>query len=207
MSGTPLKIQTLFAAGAAALSLSLPAFAANLVTNGSFENDTVFFGWTQFGNTGDSGVSESWIDGTDPVDGAHQAYFGPAGSNGGIRQDINTTAGLAYNVSFYVRQLSGTGLMDFSANLGGGPTVALSGGPGFDPGKPYTLYQFSVLGTGSPMTLEFNFRNDPAFFLLDNVVVTERSATAIPEPGAWTLMILGFMTAGGMLRRSRRALA
>lgn len=34
-----------------------------------------------------------------------------------------------------------------------------------------------------------------------------RQQTAVPEPGAWALMILGFGTAGAMLRRRKAALA
>lgn len=202
-----MKTQILLAAGAAALSLSLPAtaFAAtNLVTNGSFETGD-FTGWTQFGNGADSGVAFDWIDGTTPVDGDHQAYFGPAGSNGGIRQSIGTTVGKTYHVSFFLLQQAGAGMMDFKAGLGGSPQIAFTDGS--SPGKPYSLHEFTVAGTGAPMILEFSFRDDPAFFLLDDVVVTEGGATAIPEPGTWALMILGFMAAGAMLRRSRRAIA
>lgn len=203
-----MKIHTLSAAGAAALSLSLaagPALAAgNLVVNGSFETDD-FTGWTQFGNTGATsftGVATVFADGTVPVHGDHQAFFGPLGSNGGIRQDINTTAGLAYHISFFLRQQAGNGIANFAADFGG--QLITLGGAGPHANKPYGLHEFSVLGTGSPMTLEFSFRNDERFFMLDDVVVSEGRADAIPEPATWALLIIGFMGTGAMLRRARR---
>jgi len=64
------------------------------------------------------------------------------------------------------------------------------------------------VGTGSdsvePGTLRVSFRNNEGLaggndFAIDNI-----SVTAVPEPGTWALMIIGFGGAGAMLRSNRR---
>jgi hypothetical protein len=42
---------------------------------------------------------------------------------------------------------------------------------------------------------------------VDNLVFGDAASAAVPEPGAWALMILGFGAAGAALRRRRIALA
>jgi hypothetical protein len=54
------------------------------------------------------------------------------------------------------------------------------------------------------------FADDDGDNALDSFAATGFSATfsgAIPEPGTWALMIMGFGGAGAMLRSRRRALA
>jgi hypothetical protein len=49
--------------------------------------------------------------------------------------------------------------------------------------------------------LSFTFRDDPGFMSLDVVKVEEG---AVPEPGTWALMLVGFGAMGFGLRRSRK---
>ena len=61
---------------------------------------------------------------------------------------------------------------------------------------------------GGVVDLRFQFQSDYSNFargvLIDNVAVTGTpDPSAVPEPAAWALMILGFGAAGTMLRRRR----
>ena len=56
------------------------------------------------------------------------------------------------------------------------------------PEQGYTLYSYETVATGSSTTVSFTLGNSLGEFLLDDVSV------AVPEPSAWTLMLL---VAGG----------
>ena len=45
----------------------------------------------------------------------------------------------------------------------------------------------------------------PPFSLLDNVSLTGPQVAAVPEPGTWAMMIIGFGAVGGVMRRQARA--
>ena len=68
-----------------------------------------------------------------------------------------------------------------------------------DPGMPYTHYSFTVLAQGPSTDVNFTIRQDPSYYLLDNVSVQG----GVPEPMSWALMITGFFGAGAALRRRR----
>ena len=86
--------------GAALVSAILisPEVRANLVVNGGFETAS-FFGWTQIGDTNFDGV------GPGPADahsGFWSAFFGTDGATTTLSQNIATTAGQTYEVSFFL---------------------------------------------------------------------------------------------------------
>lgn len=80
------------------------AFAegVNLVNNGGFETGN-FTGWTQGGNRIATTVSDSTVN-----TGSFAAALGPVGSDGNLSQTLNTVAGQAYTITFYL--FSGTGI-------------------------------------------------------------------------------------------------
>ena len=69
---------------------------ANLVNNGGFETGT-FAGWSQFGDTSNSGIST-----TAPNSGVYKALFNPM-LEGGIEQVLPTVPGTTYDVEFWLR--------------------------------------------------------------------------------------------------------
>ena len=114
-----MNIQTthlLRAAVAACAMFGLATFTTgavaspNLAVNGSFETGD-FTGWTQFGNTGFTGV------GGGGTDGLFEGVFGPIGSTGGITQLIATIPSEVYLVSFDLANDGGTP-NSFAADFG-----------------------------------------------------------------------------------------
>ena len=184
------------ALAAVLLAVSAPANAVNLVSNGSFETGN-FSSWTQFGNTGFSSVVAGTFGGQNPTDGTRQAAFGPIGSTGGISQTIATTPGKAYAITFDLGHLGGTP-NSFSGSFGATTFGSLLNAAGFGYG-PNT---FNIVASGSSTVLAFTFRQDPSYYVLDNVGVG-----FVPEPASWMMLIAGFGLVGAAMRRRKGAVA
>ena len=134
----------------------------NLVTNGSFETDN-FSGWTLGGNTTSA---QMYINGQ-AESGSFAAALGSVGSDGTLSQTLQTTAGQQYTLSFWLAN-NGSSPDDFTAKWNGATVLALTSAPS----QNYTEYTFTVTATGSTSTLEFDARQDPSHWSLDNVSVT-----------------------------------
>lgn len=177
----------------AALALFTRPAAANLVTNGSFETGN-FTGWSTSGNLGFTGVMGEFS-GVLPTDGSYQAYFGPIGSVGGITQTIATTPGATYAFSFDLANLGG-GPSFVDATFGGTTVLSLTDPSAFQ----YTTHLFYVVASGDTTAVTFQFRQDPSFFLLDDVSLEQ---TGAPEPGSLFLLGLGLAGAAHRVRVRR----
>ena len=173
-----------------------PAVAG--VVNGDFETGD-FTGWTLTSPGCDSFCSVVLVsDPGVPLGGNLGASFGPFGDTGGITQDLATELGKTYTVDFWLKNepapdLS-TGPNLFQLQWGGNTVTALTNAPVFD----YTEYSFNEVATSTLTTLGFNFRNDPAFWDLDNVSVT---VAAVPEPASWALAAAGLLALTAQRRR------
>ncbi len=66
------------------------------------------------------------------------------------------------------------------------------------PAQSYTLYGFTVIGTGHGTLTFGGFRNDGDFFGLDDINVA-----AVTESSTWAMMITGFFGIGFMAYRRK----
>jgi PEP-CTERM motif len=188
-----LRFGVLLTAAFCALVFSRPAEATSIVTNGSFETGT-FAGWTLGGNSGFIFILTSLVE-----DGTYAASFGAVGSDTTLSQSLTTTPGGTYNLSFWL-QSPGDTPNDFSAFWDGQPAlVSLVNAGSF----PYTLFTFpNLLATTTSTNLQFNLRQDPSFWQLDNIAVDNN--TAVPEPASMLLLGSGLAALAKVRRRAQR---
>ncbi len=175
------------------------ASASNIVLNPGFETGD-FTDWTQFGNIGYTYV-ETLHNG--PLSGTYSAEFGPVGSTGGISQDLPTSNGSSYDLSFSLANQGSPNEVDIFWN--GGQIF----GPVSLPNQAYVQYVFpGLLATGSSTNLSLAFRNDPYWVGLDDVSVVSvdsQAAPVAPVPEPVSLLLFGTGLAGAGVRRWRKA--
>jgi hypothetical protein len=193
---TPALIS--FAVSASAIPIS------NIVKNGSFETGS-FPPWKTSGNTGGgaraAAVQNGGAIGIDQ-DSAHTGQFGvfahPVGSRGYLQQDLHTTAGSSYDLTFWMdatqsaalSQATNANPVDFHVYWNGKLIFDLdnSAVP-----SSYTKFTFDdLLATGSRTNLKFGFRDDSGEFHLDDVKVV---LSGVPEAFStlWLALPLGVL--------------
>ena len=175
----------------AASALSAQA-ATELVVNGNFETGT-FAGWTKSGNPSLSDVISNTVT-------SNHTYVwrsGATGSPGFIAQNLATSAGWTYTLSFDVFN-SATSNASFEADFNGHSVYSFS-----NQVHDWTHVTVSGLAATSALTeLKFGARNDPSFIRLDNVSVT---VSAVPEPETYAMLLAGLALVGVAARRRQRA--
>jgi hypothetical protein len=176
--------------------------AQNLVVDGGFEMSPApnfHSAWT-LSPPGGGGPGQQFSNvGTDPLlanSGNHHANLAPAfEQTGSLSQVLNTTAGVAYNLSFALANFS-TLPVNFFQVFFNNVLVFSTMSPPFATGLPYQQFNLNgLLATGPTTTLEFRYRHDDDFWYLDDVSVTDPSGTGVPETGA-TLWLALPMLAG-----------
>jgi hypothetical protein len=136
------------------------------VSNGGFETGT-FAGWTQSGDPSFTAVAGTAF-GTAPHSGNFHAYFGPNAGLGFIAQDLATTTGVNYTLSFWLAHpFTDTGT-EWLVSVGGTTLTDVHDDANFG----YTQFTFTFTATSSNTVLKFGFLEPPQYFFLDDVSVT-----------------------------------
>jgi hypothetical protein len=218
-------LRTVAASALAALAIAAApsAGAAELLTNGGFENlgSAVPEGWGGFtyykdGSVGLPGwaVNDGSVDVTTNASAWSPAYEGQNGLDingwdaGTISQSFGTILGELYTVSFAYSRNAASAPATATATVSAGGSflnVIAASNDSFGSANNFLWKtgSFTFVGTGNNETITLAATipgNGGVFF--DAVSV---SGAAVPEPATWALMIGGFGMAGAALRR-RRAL-
>jgi hypothetical protein len=157
---------------------------ANLITNDGFETGD-FTGWNLSGNTGNTSVCPGC-----QHSGSYGAALAAVGSEGFITQSLTTVPGGDYTLSFWLG--NGTrGPNSFEVSWNG--TVVFSLTTQFSNNYSYFTVTGLLATTGST-DLEFGFRQDSTYWLLDDVSIDGPSS--VPDAGS-SMMLLGIGLAGG----------
>jgi hypothetical protein len=214
----------------ATAAFSLPAKAANLLTNGGFDDTTGFVdqgggqmalatgsttitGWTvisntvawtapsnSFGLTGSNG-SGSFLDLQGITDGA---------PFGGVQQSVATCATCVYQLTFFLGSSSNFGVQDsITASAAGESQLFTS----TNNGNQENLWEeetldFTATGSSTTISLLGNTIPNGVFIGLDTVDLEQISGpvtSAVPEPSTWAMMILGFCGLGFMAYRRKQS--
>ena len=178
----------------------------NIVTNGDFESGAFAPGWTQSGNTSNTGV-----DGDSPNTGNFAAGFGNQGSLSILDQTLTTIVGATYDLSFFLQSeeakagfINGFGTQIFQVFWNGVMVFDLG-----SPGGPFEYTQYGASGltvTGTSTVLEFRIQNDPGVFDLDDITVTGNTASSVPETLSTMWLGLTFVGMAGLFQLRRKRL-
>jgi Bacterial Ig-like domain/Protein of unknown function (DUF642) len=154
---------------------SSPPPPTNLIVNGGFETGD-FTGWTKSGNVAQLSIGPQLFITSSAHSGQDAAGFGSVGSDGTISQNLTTVVGQSYTLDFWLANAAG-GPNDFTAEIGGVTELHLVNAAA----QPYTHYDFTFTATSTSTPLEFDFRQDPSEWHLDDVSVVQAIGSAPPD--------------------------
>jgi hypothetical protein len=221
-----VRYQLLVSAFAAAMLASTAASAATVVVNNSSFEEVQLHdgeyragsapGWQVGGNVGWQNPTTRMFP-TVP-DGANTAWIGGQANlyaAGSLYQTFaqSTAANTQYVVNVDIGRRADLALAPFVVELLSGATVVASGTyteADLAPGefRNFSLTYDALQGSNLPLMLRYRVTQATQAYTqvnFDNVRIEANSlASAVPEPATWAMMIVGFGTAGSMVRSARR---
>ncbi len=185
----------------AATAASNPGVSHEFLINASFESGDFtgdITGWTRGGDLGFTSVQSTGYARVAAQNGNDLVLEGPVGSDSSVRQTFADKPGDTLSVTGWVKGApsSNTKTSDFAAYFDGAPKY--DGPPVDTNGWRQVSLTATAAGHG---TVEFAFRDDPAFNAFDNFSVAR---SAIPESATWAMLGLGFAGLVFAGYRSRR---
>lgn len=204
LRSTSRTIAGSFAVALALSCIGAPSSAAELITNGGFEDGYVTDGASTVPNgwTPNTAYTQSVYNQVEPFPhtGSYDLKIGDYDANpvAMLSQTFSDEVGALYTVSFYgYAGASGDPDAYLTVSAGAGSTTFS------DTVNTWTQGTFTFLGTGSD-TLTIAARTNPNDWYVDDVSVSGPAGpvnAAVPEPASWTMMIAGFGLLGAALRR------
>src|SRR6185437_2416462 len=133
------------------------------ILNGGFEAGS-FTNWTRAGSFANSGISTSALY---RHSGTYGAQLFASGTLGYLSQTLSTTPGGTYLISLWLDVTNNSTANEFLVNWGGTTFMDQTNIPKIG----WTNIQFLVTATGNTTALQLGYRNDSAYFGLDDVSV------------------------------------
>lgn len=142
-----------------------------LIQNGSFEFGD-FTGWTTSGNFTDTYVNMSYAS-----QGFYGAQVGPVGTLGYLSQTFQTVPGQGYLIHYELYNPQPMTNSEFKVTWNGKVLMDTT-----NASVGWLPFEFVLPATSTNTTLQFGFRDDPAYLGLDNV-----SVTPLPAPYIYSI--------------------
>ena len=199
MNSLGMTLRAALICGAATLGLAAQVRAADFV-NGSFETGTSA-GWTAQRWAVQGGGTDGSFEADTPCSGDPCTDLSNTSGNAELSQLLTgLTDGASYTVTFDARS-NGTTPNALDVYVDSVEKLDLS-----DFAASFTTYTLGFTASGTTASFAVLGRNDPFITEVDNFHLSaDGGAGGVPEPAAWSLMILGFGMAGAMARRQRLA--
>jgi subtilase family serine protease len=149
----------------------------NLVHDGSFESGDFCY-WNL---TGLYATFYNFVDNGDytpysPPSGLDDIFFAAMGESNGVAnlsQELPTRQGQSYQISFWLQNQTGLNPTEFIAQFGTNILSSRSDMPAFD----WTQMQYTAVASSNTTLLEFGFRDDQDYLVMDDVSVIPLPST------------------------------